>query len=163
GGANVRFAPESPATQAVGGFLPMGWRRRPRLPSGASDACHREARPAHDRGNRPSQAPARVEASCRRPPGRGRRAGAAALARTPDLGQIIKAYDVRGTYPDQLDESVAHDVGAAFVRLVGAAGGQVVVGHDMRPSSGPLVDAFTAGATGQGADVVHVGLVSTDA
>src|SRR5947207_1784429 len=80
-----------------------------------------------------------------------------------DLGQIIKAYDIRGTYPDQLDESVAHDVGAAFVRLVGAAGGQVVVGHDMRPSSGPLVDAFTAGATGQGADVVQVGLVSTDA
>src|SRR5438046_1762625 len=80
-----------------------------------------------------------------------------------DLGQIIKAYDVRGTYPDQLDESVAHDVGAAFVRLVGAAGGQVVVGHDMRPSSGPLVDAFTSGATAQGADVVQVGLVSTDA
>src|SRR3954454_10746555 len=80
-----------------------------------------------------------------------------------DLGEIIKAYDVRGTYPDQLDESVAHDVGAAFVRLVDGAGDRVVVGHDMRPSSGPLVDAFTAGATAQGADVVHVGLVSTDA
>jgi phosphomannomutase len=80
-----------------------------------------------------------------------------------DLGAIIKAYDVRGTYPDQLDESVADGVGAAFVRLVGAAGGRVVVGHDMRPSSGPLVDAFTAGATSQGADVVQVGLVSTDA
>jgi phosphomannomutase len=80
-----------------------------------------------------------------------------------DLGQIVKAYDVRGTYPDQLDESVAHDVGAAFVRLVDAAGATVVVGHDMRPSSGPLVDAFTAGATAQGADVVQVGLVSTDA
>jgi phosphomannomutase len=80
-----------------------------------------------------------------------------------DLGQIIKAYDVRGTYPDQLDEQLAHDVGAAFVRVVGAAGGPVVVGHDMRPSSGPLVAAFTEGASGQGADVVHVGLVSTDA
>ena len=87
-----------------------------------------------------------------------------------DLDQIVKAYDIRGTYPDQLDESVAHDVGAAFVRLVrseqdAADSGTltVVVGHDMRPSSGPLVEAFTAGATGQGADVVQVGLVSTDA
>jgi phosphomannomutase len=80
-----------------------------------------------------------------------------------DLGQIIKAYDIRGTYPDQLDEALARDVGAAFVRVVGAAGRRVVVGHDMRPSSGPLVDAFTAGATAQGADVAQVGLVSTDA
>ena len=80
-----------------------------------------------------------------------------------DLGQIIKAYDVRAVYPDQLDDSLAHDIGAAFVRVVGAAGGSVVVGHDMRPSSAPLVAAFTSGATSQGADVVHVGLVSTDA
>jgi phosphomannomutase len=80
-----------------------------------------------------------------------------------DLGQIIKAYDVRAVYPDQLDDSLARDIGAAFVRVVGAAGGSVVVGHDMRPSSAPLVAAFTSGATSQGADVVHVGLVSTDA
>ena len=84
-----------------------------------------------------------------------------------DLDRIVKAYDVRGVYPDDLDESVAHDVGAAFVALVRGEGDggpvTVVVGHDMRPSSGPLVAAFTAGATGQGADVVQVGLVSTDA
>jgi len=83
-----------------------------------------------------------------------------------DLDRIVKAYDVRGVYPDELDESVAHDVGAAFVALVrGDAAGPVtvVVGHDMRPSSGPLVDAFSEGATSQGADVVQVGLVSTDA
>jgi len=80
-----------------------------------------------------------------------------------DLGQIVKAYDVRGTYPDQLDEALARDIGAAFVRVVGAAGHPVVVGHDMRPSSPSLVQAFTEGATGQGADVVVVGLVSTDA
>ena len=87
-----------------------------------------------------------------------------------DLDQIVKAYDIRGTYPDQLDESVARDVGAAFVALIrseqdGDPRGPVtvVVGHDMRPSSGPLVEAFTAGATGQGAHVVQVGLVSTDA
>src|SRR5262245_49431404 len=84
-----------------------------------------------------------------------------------DLDRIVKAYDVRGVYPDELDESVARDVGAAFVALVRGEGDggpvTVVVGHDMRPSSGPLVDAFSAGATSQGADVVQVGLVSTDA
>jgi phosphomannomutase len=83
-----------------------------------------------------------------------------------DLGQIIKAYDVRAVYPDQLDESLAADIGGAFVRVVEAAGGvggAVVVGHDMRPSSIPLVAAFTAGVIAQGADVVQVGLVSTDA
>jgi phosphomannomutase len=81
----------------------------------------------------------------------------------PDPGPVFKAYDVRGTYPDQIDESLARAVGAAFVRVVGATGGRVVVGHDMRPSSPALVAAFSAGATGQGADVVQVGLVSTDA
>jgi len=83
-----------------------------------------------------------------------------------DLGQIIKAYDVRAVYPDQLDESLARDIGAAFVRVLaesGAAVPAVVVGHDMRPSGVALVDAFTEGVTGQGADVVHLGLMSTDA
>ncbi len=83
-----------------------------------------------------------------------------------DLDRIVKAYDVRGVYPDELDEGLAHDVGAAFVHLVRSESGgpvTVVVGHDMRPSSEPLVAAFTHGATGQGADVVQVGLVSTDA
>jgi phosphomannomutase len=83
-----------------------------------------------------------------------------------DLGQIIKAYDVRAVYPDQLDEALARDIGAAFVRVL-AAGGQapsaVVVGHDMRPSGVPLVEAFAAGVSAEGVDVVHVGLVSTDA
>ncbi len=80
-----------------------------------------------------------------------------------DLGQIIKAYDVRAVYPDQLDEWLAANIGAAFVQVVDAHGGAVVVGHDMRPSSVPLVEAFTAGVIAQGADVVQVGLVSTDA
>jgi len=80
-----------------------------------------------------------------------------------DLDRIFKAYDIRGTYPDELDEAVAEAVGGAFVLVTGSAGGTVVVGHDMRPSSGPLVDAFTSGAVAQGADVVQIGLVSTDA
>jgi phosphomannomutase len=76
------------------------------------------------------------------------------------LDTIFKAYDVRGVYPDQIDESVAKKVGNAFVRFTGAS--TVIVGHDMRPSSVPLVQAFIEGATLAGADVVDVGLASTD-
>ena len=79
-----------------------------------------------------------------------------------DLSAIVKAYDIRGVVPDQLDEDVAAALGAAFVRVVGAAGGAVVVGRDMRPSSPGLAAAFAEGATSQGADVVDIGLASTD-
>ncbi|HZC41441.1 MAG TPA: phosphomannomutase/phosphoglucomutase [Streptosporangiaceae bacterium] len=77
-----------------------------------------------------------------------------------DYGKIFKAYDIRGTVPDQLDEDVAAAVGAAFIRLTGAP--SVVIVHDMRTSSPPLADAFARGATSQGADVVAAGLGSTD-
>jgi phosphomannomutase len=79
-----------------------------------------------------------------------------------DLSGIVKAYDVRGVVPDQLDDRVARAVGAAFVAVTGAAGGTVVVGYDMRPSSPGLVAAFAEGATAAGADVVDIGLASTD-
>ena len=65
--------------------------------------------------------------------------------------------------PRSSTSDLARAVGAAFVRVVGAAGGRVVVGHDMRPSSPGLVAAFAEGATAQGADVVRIGLASTDA
>ncbi|GAA4208004.1 phosphomannomutase/phosphoglucomutase [Actinocatenispora rupis] len=77
-----------------------------------------------------------------------------------DLAQIVKAYDVRGTVPDQLNADVARAVGAAFVRVTGAE--RCVVAHDMRTSSPDLVAAFAEGATGQGADVVNAGLGPTD-
>ena len=51
------------------------------------------------------------------------------------LTAVFKAYDVRGTVPDQIDEELARAVGAAFVQVTGAAATGVVVGHDMRPSS----------------------------
>jgi phosphomannomutase len=78
----------------------------------------------------------------------------------PDLSQIVKAYDIRGVVPDQLDTGVAEAVGAAFARVTAAA--QVAVGRDMRPSSPELAAAFAAGANGQGANVVDIGLASTD-
>ncbi len=77
-----------------------------------------------------------------------------------DLSQIVKAYDIRGVVPDQLDPPIAGAIGAALVRVTGASA--VVVGYDMRPSSPELVAAFAAGAAGQGADVVDIGLASTD-
>lgn len=77
-----------------------------------------------------------------------------------DLSTIIKAYDVRGVVPDELDAELARNVGAAFVRLTGAD--RIVTAHDMRDSSGPLSAALAEGATSQGADVIEAGLGSTD-
>ena len=87
---------------------------------------------------------------------------------SPDnLDAVIKAYDVRGVYPSQLDEALSYAVGGAFVQVVMAAArdggpGAIAVGHDMRPSGPDLVAAFTAGVLGQGCDVVNIGLASTD-
>ncbi len=91
---------------------------------------------------------------------------------TLDLATIIKAYDVRGTVPDQFSPAVAETVGAAFARVVvlpaadgGAADGarpEVVIGNDMRDSGPELVDAFARGLTAAGVDVVKIGLCSTD-
>jgi phosphomannomutase len=84
-----------------------------------------------------------------------------------DLDAIIKAYDVRGVVPDQLDADLARAVGGAFVSVLGIAArdggpGTVVIGHDMRPSGPDLVAAFADGVTAQGVDVVRIGLASTD-
>ncbi|HTR68702.1 MAG TPA: phosphomannomutase/phosphoglucomutase [Mycobacteriales bacterium] len=76
------------------------------------------------------------------------------------LDAIFKAYDIRGIVPDELDESIARAVGGAFVAHLGAS--RVVTGYDMRDSSPGLAAAFAAGASEQGADVVEIGLASTD-
>jgi phosphomannomutase len=78
----------------------------------------------------------------------------------PDLDAVVKAYDVRGTVPDQFDESLARAFGVAFVQFTNAT--SVVVAHDMRPSGPGLVSAFQDGATSCGASVVNLGLASTD-
>jgi phosphomannomutase len=76
------------------------------------------------------------------------------------LDAIFKAYDVRGLYPDELDEPLARRIGNAFAHFTGAQ--QLIVGRDMRPSSEPLTAAFIEGATLAGADVTDIGLCSTD-
>ncbi|MGI9823158.1 phosphomannomutase/phosphoglucomutase [Agromyces sp. Marseille-Q5079] len=78
------------------------------------------------------------------------------------LNSIVKAYDVRGIVGEALTEQSVEALAAAFVDEVGAAGDRVVVGHDMRDSSPGFAEAFARGATSRGADVVAIGLCSTD-
>lgn len=76
------------------------------------------------------------------------------------LDSIVKAYDIRGTVPDQLHPDVAHALGVAFARF--ARADRVLVARDMRPSGEALVAEFARGAQEQGVDVVDLGLASTD-
>jgi phosphomannomutase len=83
------------------------------------------------------------------------------------LDQIVKAYDIRGTVPDQLHPEVAHALGVGFASLLAdsphrAASDTVVVARDMRRSGAALVEAFADGLVSQGFDVVDIGLASTD-
>ncbi len=83
-----------------------------------------------------------------------------------DLSALIKAYDVRGVVPQELNPEVARAIGAAFAEVVVLPEAQgrprVVVAHDMRPSGPDLVAAFAEGLTGRGVDVLRIGLASTD-
>ena len=76
------------------------------------------------------------------------------------LDTIVKAYDIRGTVPDQLDADVAHALGVGFARFSGSS--VAIVARDMRPSGVDLVDAFSRGLMEQGVDVIDIGLASTD-
>jgi len=75
---------------------------------------------------------------------------------------IFKAYDIRGLYPEQLDEDAAYRIGVGFAQsgLVGS-GGEVVVGRDMRESSETLFLALSQGLMDTGISVVDIGLVTT--
>ena len=73
---------------------------------------------------------------------------------------IFKSYDIRGIYPSELDEHAAELIGRAFVEFLRCT--TVAVGRDMRASSQPLFDAFARGVTAGGADVIDLGLTSTD-
>ena len=79
---------------------------------------------------------------------------------TTQLDAIVKAYDIRGTVPDQIDVEVAHALGVAFASFTKVQ--FLIVANDMRPSGPELVDAFSRGVMEQGVDVVHLGLASTD-
>lgn len=72
---------------------------------------------------------------------------------------IFKAYDIRGTYPDQIDKRIAHKIGAAMVSHLAAK--RLVVGRDMRTMAPEIQDAVIEGMLSQGCDVVDIGLAST--
>lgn len=76
------------------------------------------------------------------------------------LDSIFKAYDIRGTVPDELNADVCRAIGGAFARF--AKSETILVGRDMRESGVELAGAFAEGAMDQGADVIDLGLASTD-
>lgn len=77
--------------------------------------------------------------------------------------KVIKAYDVRGVVGVDIDADFIREVGSAFGHLMRNEGAtKVAVGHDMRPSSPELTQAFADGVTAQGVDVIALGLTSTD-
>lgn len=77
---------------------------------------------------------------------------------------IFKAYDIRGLVETELTPDFAFRVGLAFARFLEQERepGTIVIGEDMRPSSPMLADAFSAGVTSNGMDVIRIGLASTD-
>jgi phosphomannomutase len=74
--------------------------------------------------------------------------------------KVFKAYDVRGIYPDELDEEGAYAIGRAYVEQFEPR--RIAVGHDMRLSSPAMAEALTDGAADAGADVLQLGLVGTE-
>ena len=74
--------------------------------------------------------------------------------------KIFKAYDIRGIYPTELAEGAAYKIGRAFVTFLGVD--RVIVGRDMRLSGPQIFKAVTDGIRDQGADVIDIGMVSTD-
>ena len=74
--------------------------------------------------------------------------------------KVFKAYDVRGIYPEELDEEGAYAIGRAYVEQFEPH--RIAVGHDMRLSSPSMTEAVVRGAAEAGADVIEVGLVGTE-
>tara|TARA_B110000503_G_scaffold51869_1_gene83573 strand:+ start:126 stop:1514 length:1389 start_codon:yes stop_codon:yes gene_type:complete len=78
------------------------------------------------------------------------------------FNEFVKTYDVRGLVGSQLTDEVVECFGAAFADELGLVGKELVVGHDMRDSSPGFAAAFSLGARKRGANVVMLGLCSTD-
>ena len=83
---------------------------------------------------------------------------------TTEIPNIFKAYDIRGIVGTELTPDFTFATGVAFARFIiqEREPGTVLIGEDMRPSSPQLADAFSAGVTSLGLDVIRIGLASTD-
>ena len=81
-----------------------------------------------------------------------------------EVPNIFKAYDIRGIVDSELTPDFTFATGVAFARFImqEREPGTIVIGEDMRESSTPLADAFSAGVTSLGLDVIRIGLASTD-
>jgi phosphomannomutase len=77
-----------------------------------------------------------------------------------NTSDVFKAYDIRGTYPEQIDERLARAIGSAFAKFVATP--SIAIARDMRPSGVTLCDAFAEGARAVGVSVIDLGLASTD-
>jgi phosphomannomutase len=81
---------------------------------------------------------------------------------------IFKAYDVRGTYPDQMDEQLAYRIGRAFPRVLANLQGtsveelRVAIGRDMRLSAPAVAERYARGMADEGADVLDIGMAATE-
>jgi phosphomannomutase len=81
---------------------------------------------------------------------------------------IFKAYDVRGIYPDQMDEKLAYRIGRGFARVLSDLQDtpvpdlRVAVGRDMRLSAPAMAEQYRRGIVDEGADVLDVGMVGTE-
>ena len=76
------------------------------------------------------------------------------------MGTIFKAYDIRGLYPEEINEEIAYKIGRAFVDFLGAK--HVVIGRDMRTSSPSIFKELSRGITEQGASIYDIGMSTTD-
>lgn len=74
--------------------------------------------------------------------------------------EIFKSYDIRGIYPDELNASVAYNLGKAIADYLQEK--KIVIGKDMRVSSDEIAKNLTGGITEQGVDVIDAGLICTD-
>jgi phosphomannomutase len=83
----------------------------------------------------------------------------------PSFDQVFKAYDIRGTVPEQLDAPMCRAIGGAFAvfaRESDPSVDRILLARDMRPSGLDMSHAFAEGAMTQGVDVTYLGLTSTD-
>jgi phosphomannomutase len=76
------------------------------------------------------------------------------------MDQVFKAYDIRGTVPDQLDATMCRAIGRAVARFAGAP--EILVARDMRASGVELSGAFSDGVRAEGVAVTDLGMASTD-
>jgi phosphomannomutase len=75
------------------------------------------------------------------------------------MAGVFKSYDIRGLYPEELNEKLAEKIGKAYACFLKPK--NIVVGYDMRTHSKPIFDALTKGITSQGVNVINIGLCST--